>query len=127
MSYRRHLYWTNSQPSTSNIVQAMKNGTILNTHQKDVFLPRGIIIDHYANKVYWVEKKYGDEYSIESSDLELKNLSTMHTGSEKEPMDIANSNTSVYWTDQMTNGIYKTNMATTQTDRVYTEKRSQRE
>uniref|UniRef100_A0A182SAQ8 Bee-milk protein n=1 Tax=Anopheles maculatus TaxID=74869 RepID=A0A182SAQ8_9DIPT len=77
---RRHLYWTNSYPKTSNIVRASLNGTILNVHEDQVYVPKGITVDHYRNRLYWVEKKYGRGYTIESADLEVNDQRTLQSG-----------------------------------------------
>ncbi|KFB47027.1 AGAP007023-PA-like protein [Anopheles sinensis] len=105
---RRHLYWTNSYLQRSNIVRAAMNGTILNTHEEGVYQPRGITIDHYRNRLYWVEKRYGRRYNIESTDLEITNLTTLISDLDRNPVDLAVSNGFVYWTDQENNDIYET-------------------
>lgn len=105
---RRHLYWTNAYPKTSNIVRAAMNGTVLNMHEDQVYLPKGITVDHYRNRLYWVEKKYGRRYSIESADLEVNDQRTLLTGLDRLPADIAVRNAYVYWTDQENNEIYET-------------------
>ncbi|XP_052860006.1 protein cueball [Anopheles cruzii] len=105
---RRHLYWTNCYPKTSNIVRADLNGTILNVHENQVYFPKGITVDHYRNRLYWVEKKYGRRYSIESADLEVNDQHTLLTGLDRLPADISVKNNFIYWTDQENNEIYET-------------------
>uniref|UniRef100_A0A182Q847 Protein cueball n=1 Tax=Anopheles farauti TaxID=69004 RepID=A0A182Q847_9DIPT len=104
---RRHLYWTNSYLKTSNIARAAMNGTVLNVHEEQVYLPRGITVDHYRNRLYWVEKKYGRRYTIESADLEVNDQHTLQTGLDRLPADIAVKNDFIYWTDQENNEIYE--------------------
>ncbi|XP_308749.5 protein cueball isoform X2 [Anopheles gambiae] len=104
---RRHLYWTNCYPKTSNIVRAAMNGTVLNVHEEQVYLPKGITVDHYRNRLYWVEKKYGRRYTIESADLEVNDQRTLQTGLDRLPADIAVKNDYIYWTDQENNEIYE--------------------
>uniref|UniRef100_A0A182N2X3 Protein cueball n=1 Tax=Anopheles dirus TaxID=7168 RepID=A0A182N2X3_9DIPT len=104
---RRHLYWTNSYLTTSNIARAAMNGTVLNVHEEQVYLPRGITVDHYRNRLYWVEKKYGRRYTIESADLEVNDQRTLQTGLDRLPADIAVKNDFIYWTDQENNEIYE--------------------
>ncbi|XP_053674424.1 protein cueball [Anopheles nili] len=104
---RRHLYWTNCYPKTSNIVRAAMNGTVLNVHEEHVYLPKGITVDHYRNRLYWVEKKYGRRYTIESADLEVNDQRTLQTGLDRLPADIAVRNEFIYWTDQENNEIYE--------------------
>ncbi|XP_053664940.1 protein cueball [Anopheles marshallii] len=104
---RRHLYWTNCYLKTSNIVRASMNGTVLNMHEDQVYLPKGITVDHYRNRLYWVEKKFGRRYTIESANLEVNDQHTLHTGLDRSPADIAVKNDFIYFTDQENNEIYE--------------------
>ncbi|XP_058837848.1 protein cueball isoform X2 [Topomyia yanbarensis] len=105
---RRHLYWTNSFLKTSSIVQAAMNGSVLKSYQKDVYQPKGISIDHYNNRIYWVEKKYGRAFSIESADLEIENQQTFLTGYDKVPTHVSLDTRFLYWIDQEDDEVHET-------------------
>ncbi|XP_050090380.1 protein cueball [Anopheles aquasalis] len=105
---RRMLYWTNGYVQTSNIVQATLNGTILNVHEENVYKPKGITIDHYQNRLYWVEKKYGRRYAIESANLDVSDQRTLLSELDRYPADVSVKNGFIYWTDQENNEIFET-------------------
>lgn len=104
----RHLYWTNSFLKTSNIVRAAMNGSVLNSHTEDVYQPKGITIDYFSNRIYWVEKKYGRAFSIESANLEVEDQKTFLNGMDKVPMDVSLGSHFLYWVDQEDSEVHQT-------------------
>lgn len=115
---RRNLFWTNSYLRTSNIVRAAMNGTILNTHSEDVYRPNGITVDHFSNRIYWVEKKYGRAFTIESANLEVDDQQTFLSGLDKVPSHVATNSRFLYWIDQENDEIHETVKEDNQTSRV---------
>ncbi|XP_055531122.1 protein cueball [Wyeomyia smithii] len=105
---RRHLYWTNSFLKTSSIDQSTMNGSRLKSYQQDVYQPKGISIDHYKNRIYWVEKKYGRVFSIESADLDMENPQTFLKGYDKVPTHVSLDSQFLYWVDQEDNEVHET-------------------
>uniref|UniRef100_A0A182SYZ1 EGF-like domain-containing protein n=1 Tax=Anopheles maculatus TaxID=74869 RepID=A0A182SYZ1_9DIPT len=57
--------------------------------------------------MYWVEKKYGRGYTIESADLEVNDQRTLQSGLDRMPADISVKHDFIYWTDQENNAIYE--------------------
>lgn len=115
---RRHLYWTNSFLKNSYIVRATMNGSILNSHSEDVYQPKGISVDHYNNRVYWVEKKYGRAFTIESANLEVGNQQTFLTGLDKVPTHVSLNNQFLYWIDQEEGEVHETLKSNPKTSRT---------
>ncbi|XP_055610242.1 protein cueball [Uranotaenia lowii] len=105
---RRHLYWTNSFLKTSNIVQAAMNGTVLTSHSEEVFQPKGITIDHYNDRIYWVEKKFGRAFTIQSATLNINDTKLFHSGLDKVPTFISGNSRFLYWVDQEEGEIHET-------------------
>lgn len=105
---RRHLYWTNSYLRTSNVVRAAMNGTVLNSHTEDVYEPRGIAVDHYSNRIYWVEKKYGRAFTIESVNLEVEDMQTFINQNDKLPTHVSLNSRFLYWVDQEDGEVHET-------------------
>lgn len=105
---RRHLYWTNSYLQTSSIVRAAMNGTVLDAHKEDVYEPRGISVDHYNNRIYWVEKKYGRAFTVESANLEVQDKQTFLRGADKIPTHVSLNSEYLYWVDQEDGEVHET-------------------
>lgn len=105
---RRHLYWTNSFQQKSNIVSAAMNGSIVNSYTEDVFQPMGISIDYFSDRIYWVEKKFGRAFTIESANLQIENKQTFLTGMDKVPTQVTAGNDYLYWIDQEDGEVHQT-------------------
>lgn len=105
---RRHLYWTNSYLQTSNVVRATMDGKVLNSHTEDVYEPRGIAVDQYSNRIYWVEKKFGRAFSIQSVNLEVEDVKTFISANDKTPTQVALNSRYLYWVDEQVGEVHET-------------------
>lgn len=114
----RYLYWTNSFLKTSSIVRADMNGSIVNRHTEDVYQPKGISIDYYSNRIYWVEKKYGRAFTIQSANLDVEDQRTFLTGMDKVPTHVSLDSDYLYWIDQEDGEVHQTLKSNANASRV---------
>lgn len=104
---RRKLYWTNSNHNKATVERSNLNGE---DHEvlidSKLFLPHGIVVDQFADKLYWVVDQEGIHFSVESADLDGSNRQVLIEGLNNIPHNLIVSRDTVYWTDSVRKSIW---------------------
>lgn len=99
---RRTLYWTSKNHFSleSSIEQISLDGT---NHKvlidKDVYLPRGIVVDQYSKRIIWLDDKNGHHFTVQSANLDGSDPKTIVRSIDNAPQDLTVDVSNVYWTD----------------------------
>ncbi|KAL5290850.1 cue family protein [Megaselia abdita] len=104
---RRKLYWTNSNHTSASIERSNLNGekreTLINSK---LFLPHGIVVDQFENKIYWVVDQEGIHFSVESADLDGSNRLVLIEGLHNVPHNLAVTREKIFWTDLIRKSVW---------------------
>ncbi|KAF5277465.1 hypothetical protein FQR65_LT03802 [Abscondita terminalis] len=107
---RRYIYWTNSDIYNATIERAsLVDQKIEVIIAKDLFMPTGITVDHFSQRIVWADKREGIYYRIESAKLDGTQREIMFEGTHQKPFGVAVDAESVYWTDINNNVLWKKN------------------
>ncbi|XP_026762895.2 protein cueball isoform X1 [Galleria mellonella] len=107
-SCRGYIYWTNINITKPTIERARFDGTgreiIID---KDIYMPVSIAVDQQTQKLYWADDREGIHYSIESADLDGRNIKTLYMGTYHQPNALAVSKDAIYWVDWGYKSVWK--------------------
>lgn len=105
---RRKLYWSNTNHLKATIERSSLNGSdhevVIST---DLYIPNGIHIDQFTGRLFWVDKKEGERFTVESSMFDGTDRQIIYSGIDHHPLDIAIDRESVYWIDYNTESVWK--------------------
>lgn len=106
---RRYLYWTNANMRSSSIERlSLSDNKYEILIEKDLHMPRGIVVDQYTQRIFWVDDRFGDHFAIESANLDGSDRRDVVRNLYHVPFDLAVDETHVYWTDEQDYAIWKT-------------------
>lgn len=104
---RRKLYWTNSNHKEASIERSNLNGEkreiLINSK---LFLPHGIVVDQYENKIYWVVDQEGIHFSVESADLDGSHRQVLIEGLNNVPHNLVVTREKIFWTDSTHKSVW---------------------
>lgn len=104
---RRKIYWTNSNFNNASIERMDLNGerreVIVN---KDLYLPRGIVVDQLSDRIYWVVDQQGMHFTVESSLLDGSDREIIVKGLDSTPSNLAVTKDLIFWTDRRHNAVW---------------------
>lgn len=104
---RRKLYWTNSNFKNATIERIDLDGNnrqvIIN---KGLYLPHGIVIDQFLDRLYWVVDQQGIYYTVESALLDGSDRRIIVEGLDSNPSNLVISKNLIFWTDSRHNAIW---------------------
>ncbi|KAM3966373.1 low-density lipoprotein receptor repeat domain-containing protein cueball isoform 2-T2 [Aphomia sociella] len=107
-SCRGYIYWTNINITKPTIERARFDGSEREVIiDKNIFMPVSIAIDQRTQKLYWIDDREGIHYSIESSNIDGKNMKTLYMGTYHQPNALAVSKDSLYWVDWGYRSVWK--------------------
>lgn len=116
---RRQLYWTNANVQNSSIerlsLDDRKHEVVV---KKDLHMPRGIVVDQFTRRIFWVDDRFGDHFSIESANLDGSDRRDVVRTLYHVPYDLAVDEYNVYWTDEQDNSIWKIPKNATEDDKL---------
>lgn len=120
---RRKIYYTNSNLTNPSIGRASLDGSnqeilISNKgHDKILFMPIGIAVDQFSERIYWVDNLEGNHFAVESAALDGTDRRTLVKDIENSPHGITVDMDNVYWTDQTYQAVWKIPKNATVADR----------
>lgn len=99
---RRKLYWTNRNLGNRTIEQISLEGDKRKVIiQDNLDLPLGIVVDQHAQRLFWVDDKMGEHFSIDSANLDGTDRQiVLSSALGHRPRGIAVDKNYVYWTDR---------------------------
>lgn len=105
---RRYIYWTNSDIDNPTIERAsLDNQTQEVIVSNGLYMPTGITVDQFAQRIVWADKREGIYYRIESSNLDGSQREVLHEGTHQRPFGVAVDAEAVYWTDINNNALWR--------------------
>ncbi|XP_016958873.1 protein cueball [Drosophila biarmipes] len=104
---RRKLYWTNSNHSKPSVERINLDGsnrtTIVNA---SIHMPKGIVVDQFSDRLFWIDDLDGIYFSVESSKLDGSDRQLVLKDKNQEPLNLAVTNDAIYWTDKTTKAVW---------------------
>uniref|UniRef100_A0A1L8DJ11 Protein cueball n=1 Tax=Nyssomyia neivai TaxID=330878 RepID=A0A1L8DJ11_9DIPT len=104
---RRKLYWTNSNYMNGSIERASLSGEKREVLITDVHMPMGIAIDYFTDKIFWLDNKAGNHYSVESASLIGNHREVLVTSLYNSPDNIVVDRDYIYWTEFYQESVWK--------------------
>lgn len=105
---RRKLYWTNANIQSSSIERISLDGTKYEVLiDKDIYMPRGIVVDQFSRRIFWVDDRLGDHFSIESANFDGSDRRDIVRKLNHVPFDVAVDKFNVYWTDEQEYAVWR--------------------
>lgn len=105
---RRKLYWTNANVMSSSIERISLDGSNYEILiEKDLYMPRGIVVDQYTHRIFWVDDLPGEHFSVESANLDGGDRKDLVRMLYHVPFDVAADELNVYWTDEQDSAIWQ--------------------
>lgn len=120
---RRKIYYTNSNHTNPSIERASLDGSnqeILISNKgsdKILFMPIGIAVDQFSERIYWVDNLEGNHFAVESASLDGTDRRTLVKDVENNPYGITVDMDNVYWTDHTYQAVWKISKNATVADR----------
>lgn len=104
---RRKIYWTNSNFKNATIERMDLNGEGREViRNKDLYLPRGIVVDQLSDRLYYVVDQQGMHFTVESSKLDGSDHRVIVKGLDSTPSNLAVTKDLIFWTDRRHNAIW---------------------
>lgn len=104
----RKLYWTNANIMSSSIERISLDGSNYEILiEKDLYMPRGIVVDQYTRRIFWVDDLIGEHFSVESANLDGSDRKDLVRMLYHVPYDVAVDEANVYWTDEQDSAIFR--------------------
>lgn len=104
----RKLYWTNANIMSSSIERISLDGSNYEILiEKDLYMPRGIVVDQYTHRIFWVDDLQGEHFSVESANLDGGDRKYLVRMLYHVPYDVAVDESNVYWTDEQDSAIFR--------------------
>ncbi|KAG7295780.1 hypothetical protein JYU34_020834 [Plutella xylostella] len=101
-SCRGYIYWSNTNITNPTIERARFDGSerrVMINNTNLLYMPVSIAIDQHSRRMYWADDKEGIHFSIESSDLDGKDVQVELAGQHHQPNSLALSKDTIYWID----------------------------
>lgn len=107
---RRKIYWTNSYFKNASIecMDLSGDGRRI-IRQKDLYKPRGIVVDQLSDRIYYVVDQQGMHYTVESLSIDAKNgdeAEVIVKGLDSTPSNLAVTRDLIFWTDHRHNAVW---------------------
>lgn len=106
---RRKLYWSNSNHKDASIERSNLNGekreTLINSK---LFLPHGIVVDQFENKIYWVVDQEGIHFSVERANMDGSHRQVLIEGLNNVPHNLVVTREKIFWTDSIHKSVWST-------------------
>jgi hypothetical protein len=121
----RKLYWTNTLYRKATVEM-----TSLDAPEKDykvivqtrrIYKPHSIAVDHYTNRIFWVDDLEGHYYSVESAEFDGSDQRVEFKGYDVEPQYIAVAKDKIYFTDNRKLWKYQKNANQPVVEKVFSE------
>lgn len=104
---RRQLYYTVANivnPSIGQIsLDRKESKTIIN----GLDMPRGIVVDQFSSRVFWIDDLHGDHFAVESANLDGSDRKIIVKNMNHVPFDITVDESNIYWTDIQENAVWQ--------------------
>lgn len=114
---RRKLYWTNANIMSSSIERISLDGSNYEILiEKNLDMPRGIVVDQYTHRIFWVDDLLGEHFSVESANLDGGDRKEIVRNLYHVPYDVAVDESNVYWTDEQDSAIWQISKNATPAD-----------
>ncbi|XP_037813746.1 protein cueball [Lucilia sericata] len=104
---RRKIYWTNSNFHNASIERMDLNGDNREVIvSKDLYLPRGIVVDQLSDRIFWVVDQQGMHFTVESARLDGSDREIIVKGLDSTPSNLAVTKDLIFWTDRRHNAVW---------------------
>lgn len=111
---RRKLYWTNSNHRNATIERASLDGSKYEVIiERGLFMPLGITIDQFTKRIYWVDDRNGNHYSVESAALDGTERTVVVQSLFNAPFNLATDKDDIFWTDFTSDAVWSVNKNST--------------
>ncbi|XP_059613656.1 protein cueball isoform X2 [Phlebotomus argentipes] len=104
---RRKLYWTNSNYMNGSIERASLNGQKREVLIKDVHMPTGIVVDYFTDKIFWLDNRAGNHFTLESASLVGSQREVIIESLYNNPVDLVVDRDYIYWTEFYQESVWK--------------------
>ncbi|XP_055702151.1 protein cueball-like isoform X1 [Phlebotomus papatasi] len=104
---RRKLYWTNSNYMNGSIERASLSGQKREVLITDVHMPMGIVVDYFTDKIFWLDNKAGNHFTVESASLLGSHREAIVTSLYNSPMNLVVDRDYIYWTEFYQESVWK--------------------